>query len=692
MTGVKYKVKKSGDVQVEIGLSKPAKIKYKRLKSQNLIYVDLYRSKLKRSVKRDMIVSPQAFVKKIQAAQNTKDKVRVVCRLMEGVKYTVGIVSNPTNIVVNLKRKKGKKKRKVAPLRLKKTSPMDSADLVDLARMMDEAQLALEEKKYDQAIRLYGKVLKKPENPFTPEAMEFIGVAREKKGQTARARSEYKKYLRRYPANDGTSRVRDRLKALGKKAARLKLMLNDAKGAFDQGDYGAAIKLFTELLEKGAYREVSLELLGQSYEMNGQSSSAIDEFTRYLQFYPEGPGADRVNARLKALWERDKRAGGKFEEAGKALTGGEYERSARMYKSLLSSEKHKKQSLEFLGLSYEKGGKLERAVSVYKEYLQLYPKEEGSSRVRQRLAGLQTAKVAPKKKLKKVKKRADRVDFYGSFSQSYDRDDDFVFLQERIPNSSSLTSDINLNYRARKEVYDIRAIFTGGHEYDLLEGENEVRLRRFYYDLKHKPKKMSMRLGRQKSSSGGVFSRFDGGNFGVGLNEVLKLNLVTGFPMDTTKLSTYETRKYFLGLNMDIGTFKDSWDFNVFGINQMVEGMIDRQGVGGEVRYFYDRKSIFGYVDYDVFFNELNVFLLSGNLTFIGNITINFSLDYRKSPLLTTSNAIQGQNVDSPEDLKDSFTESEIHKLAQARTATNKSFLFGFSHPVTERLQIAGDV
>ena len=76
---------------------------------------------------------------------------------------------------------------------------------------MDEARAALKKKNFNGAIQLFTKVLEYPENEYSAEAQEFLGLVRQKNGQLAEARSEYEDYLRRYPTGEGNERVRQRL-------------------------------------------------------------------------------------------------------------------------------------------------------------------------------------------------------------------------------------------------------------------------------------------------------------------------------------------------------------------------------------------------------------------------------------------------------------------------------------------------
>lgn len=64
------------------------------------------------------------------------------------------------------------------------------------------------------AIDAFNNVLKLPPNKYTPAAQVWIGIAREKSGQQAKAKLEYELYLKLYPDGADAAWVRGRLGAL----------------------------------------------------------------------------------------------------------------------------------------------------------------------------------------------------------------------------------------------------------------------------------------------------------------------------------------------------------------------------------------------------------------------------------------------------------------------------------------------
>ena len=91
---------------------------------------------------------------------------------------------------------------------------ISEADLRAAAAATDEARAALKTGNFSSAIALLTKVVKLPENEYSPEAHELMGLARQRRGQAAAARAEYETYLARYPHAEGAERVRQRLDAI----------------------------------------------------------------------------------------------------------------------------------------------------------------------------------------------------------------------------------------------------------------------------------------------------------------------------------------------------------------------------------------------------------------------------------------------------------------------------------------------
>jgi len=94
-----------------------------------------------------------------------------------------------------------------AELPPQRTGKVSYADMKTMGASLDEARAAIAKKNYPQAEKLLLSVLRNPENASTPEALETLGEARQKSGQTNLAIATYKEYLRRYPNSEAAPRV-----------------------------------------------------------------------------------------------------------------------------------------------------------------------------------------------------------------------------------------------------------------------------------------------------------------------------------------------------------------------------------------------------------------------------------------------------------------------------------------------------
>ena len=88
-----------------------------------------------------------------------------------------------------------------------------SLDHERILTLMAEARDATLSQDFDNAVRIYTRLLQEP-GDHRQEAREFLGVVREKNGQIAHARAEYRAYLDTYPSGEDAQRVAQRLNGL----------------------------------------------------------------------------------------------------------------------------------------------------------------------------------------------------------------------------------------------------------------------------------------------------------------------------------------------------------------------------------------------------------------------------------------------------------------------------------------------
>ena len=133
-------------------------------------------------------------------------------------------------------------------------------------------------------------------------------------------------------------------------------------------------------------------------------------------------------------------------------------------------------------------------------------------------------------------------------------------------------------------------------------------------------------------------------------------------------------------------------DFTGYYISQDNSGVTDRDAVGVELRYLDANKLFFTLVDYDIYFDQLNTFLFIGSWNLRDESKLNLTLDYRNSPVLTKTNATQGQGVTSLGALFDVYTDDELKQLALDRTAIPETFTSGWVERFGEDWQLIVEV
>ena len=393
-----------------------------------------------------------------------------------------------------------------------------------------------------------------------------------------------------------------------------------------------------------------------------------------------------------------------MEEARQAMAKGDYGRGVQLYTKVSDMPENPwtRSALEFLGLARERKGQKAQALAVYERFLKQYPQGEAAERVRQRQAGLLTATAAPKKKLRRSGQRRVaggkgelKFDYFGGWSQFYNRDGIIRRGTGHDLTQSALINDLDLSGRVRKGGYELGTRFSGGYTRDFLSNGpgNDNRISSAYMEFLDSGHDHSLRVGRQSHNADGVLGRFDGILGGYRVNDILRVKGVLGTPVASSSNTGIDYDRYFYGFSADIGQIAEAWNFNLFAIQQIADGAVDRRAVGGEARYFRPGRSVFTLVDYDVLYNELNTFLMLANVTLDATkTTLNMTVDVRKSPILTTTNAIQGQGVTNLGGLLNNVSTGTARRLADDRTLDSRSLTLGGTQPLNDHYQLSAEV
>lgn len=367
---------------------------------------------------------------------------------------------------------------------------------------------------------------------------------------------------------------------------------------------------------------------------------------------------------------------------------------------------HTQEAFELLGLALERDKQIPRAKYEYRKYLKNYPEGEGSARVSQRLAALRAIRTKPKRKLRRSKlaKRRDKIMTFGRFTQAYSEyyvDRELAGLAEDIEQELQqrlLSSNFSVKSRYRSEDRTIFGVFNASHSRDFLAGtagrEDDDRddsdIRRMYIDVDDHAYKVVGKVGRQSSRNGGVFGTFDGVVAGYRISPRWLASVMAGKPIIRTYTDIDIYEKSFYGVKFDVTSEDKKFSNNVFFVQQEVDGILDRQAIGGDVRYAKKGLSIFGLLDYDLFYNDVSLFNVRVGWSYSKSNKLNFSFNRRQ--LYMTSRALEGMSVNTIDELLDVIPEKEIQRIAKERTRSNDTLTIGNSYQINKDQQFNVDV
>jgi hypothetical protein len=377
---------------------------------------------------------------------------------------------------------------------------------------------------------------------------------------------------------------------------------------------------------------------------------------------------------------------------------------------------------ELLGLAYQKSDRLGQAAAEYEDYLRRYPSGEQSERVRQRLAGILTALGRPSAPLREPnalpvgefsRSRETTWTLVGSASTFYIRDDSFHTVRDpsMAPNPNADPDDQTVHQNETLSTLDASASwnndqtkgrirFSGGeeHRFDAPNQTDETGIAALSVETLIKDWDLSAVAGRQTLNTDGMLGRFDGLLLSWQALPMLKVDLVGGSPASSRYDAPFKNERYFYGAGVHLGPFFGGLETTLYAIEQRDRWLVDRAAIGADFRYVDVNKFVFGNIDYDVDFQRLNAAIFSGSWTLPDKSTIYGGADYRRTPYLSTWNALINQPFSTLYDMLKAQTAAgqpatgqQLQQLALDQTPIYKSAMIGFSHPLSDKLQIAAD-
>jgi tetratricopeptide (TPR) repeat protein len=382
-----------------------------------------------------------------------------------------------------------------------------------------------------------------------------------------------------------------------------------------------------------------------------------------------------------------------------ALLAGDFDTAVGLYRQLLQTPgPHRAEAREYLGIAYERGGRPALARAEYESYLREFPVAEGAPRVQQRLNGLVMASAAPRTALRDAEAGdSGHWEITSGVAQYFRRDvNQFDEDQPEITTLSALLTDVDVNVLRRGTRVDLSTRLTLSHMYDLAGEEesgpgDQERISYAHFELASNQQDWSLRLGRQSLHAFGVLGRFDGAHFSYGWAPDRELHATVGFPVESTR-HALQTDREFYGVAVELDDVVGHWDVAPYLNTETIEGIDSRMAIGAELRYFDDRRTFTSMLDYDTDYGALNTVLVLATWQFTSRLTLSALVDKRKSPTLTTRNALIGQPVATMEELLLVWTEEEVRSLAMDRTADADTITLGIARPLAERFQLNFDV
>lgn len=380
-----------------------------------------------------------------------------------------------------------------------------------------------------------------------------------------------------------------------------------------------------------------------------------------------------------------------------ALKNKDNRKAIQVFTKILSLPQGKETqgALELLGVARERNNQKAHAKVLYQEYLKKYPDGEGAVRVKQRLNDLLYGQLKPREKLKipeREKKSTSR--FFGTFAQYYYRGQNSTDETGTVIDQSLLLNQLSLSWRVRNPDYDVRNFLYASESYDFeTKSEKPLTIETAYSQFKNSLWGLSGRIGRQSGTRGGVLGKFDGAQASYILTQRLSLNAVTGYPVNISDKRRIQSEKPFWGIGFEWDGMGKDVDILPYYIHQDVDGIVDREAIGSEFRYFGKEGNVYGLIDYDIHYSDLNLYVFRGQYNLHQNTVLSLNVDVRNSPLLFTSDALIGQlDVDTIEELLKTKTEDEINDMAELRVGNAKTISLGISHVFNPRYQANADI
>lgn len=468
---------------------------------------------------------------------------------------------------------------------------------------------------------------------------------------------------------------------------------------------------YTQAMRSPGSKEIPLTQVTFRINEAGEASVIID-FERIVKFtvssgrqsnmllitLPDHKVTTRIQTQSAKIIKKKSSPAYKLLALGRiALKESNNKRAIQIFTKMLGmpQSEERQEALELLGVARERNNQKAHARAMYREYLKEYKDTDGAARVKQRLSDLLHGQLKPKGKLKASKRGKKTTSrFFGSFAQYYYRGQNSTETNGTTLDQSLLLNQLSLSWRIRSEDYDVRNFAYASYSRDFISSAGKPpTLQTAYSQVKNSRLGFSGRFGRQRGGKGGVLGKFDGLQASYDVAHSISVNAVTGYPVNISDKRSVQKNKPFWGVSFDFDGGGKEVDILPYYIHREVDGIIDREAVGSEFRFFHKDGNYYSLVDYDVSYSLLNLYLFRGQYNWRKDTVLSLNFDFRNSPLLFTSNALIGRSdVSTIDDLLAISTEEQIRDAAEARVGKATTLSVGISHTFSSLYQANADV
>lgn len=352
----------------------------------------------------------------------------------------------------------------------------------------------------------------------------------------------------------------------------------------------------------------------------------------------------------------------------------------------------RQEALEMLAMARERNHQDAQAKLIYDQFLAQYPDSEAAPRIRQRLLGLITRDLPVQQKLKPPTHDGVAWTTVGNVSQFYQRNELSVNGDKSVVGVDGLFTNADVIVARRTSSLDLEMRVSTNGLYDFGQNaDNTYQMSTAYVEAQQIDWGVDIRVGRQSQQNNGVLGRYDGVQVAYKVLPWLQLGALSGYAVDYGA-NGFTTERPLYGVNARISLADGMWEFAPFYIEQQANGLLDRRAVGMETRFFHSNLSVFSLLDYDTYHQALNTSYLMVNYRFENGLSSYLNFDHRRSPYITTENALIGQGVDNLGDLENTYTNQQIQQLADDRTSTLTVGTVGVDKDITQRFALGGDL